>query len=112
VVKRILLVLACVALAGGILFFFDENANRPVSFTLCGGSVEKFDDGSRRLTIDTSAGRFLVTKPSLVRTLGGDKLKIGQKFDGEYDGSDVTGEVHQLKKVSSAKEPDKVPACK
>lgn len=104
--------LGAAVVLGGVLWFFDENANRPVAFMLCGGSVEKFDDGSRRLTIDTSAGTFLVTKPSLIRTLGGDKPKIGQKFDGEYDGSDVMGEVHQLKQVSPAKEPDKVPACK
>jgi len=97
--------LAAVAL---ILTFFSNNAEHTVSFAVCSASIDKHKDGSQTMSVETSAGRFLAVDPTVIRVLGGDKLKINQKFDGRYVGSNP----RQLKQVSPAENLDKVAACK
>ena len=100
-----LVTLVAVVLA---LTFASNNQEHQVSFTLCSASIDDHEDGSWVMRLDTSAGPLLVTDPSLIRVLGGKSPKIGQKFDGQYVGS----ETHQLKQVSPAENLDKVPVCR
>lgn len=105
--KVIAAVVALVA-AALLLTFVSNNKEQSASFTLCSASTDRHEDGSLVMSVDTSQGRFLATDPALIKVLGGDKPKIGQKFDVRYTGSDP----RQLKKASPAENLDKVPACR
>lgn len=96
---------AGLALAGVVFCLIVSNTDKSVSFTVCGGSVDMFNDGSRQMEIDTSAGRFTVTDPRVIADLGGDIPEIGRVLDARYRGDNVR---FVLTKVSSAKAPDRV----
>ena len=96
------LVLVLVVLAAVFIAISPSMENHPVSFTLCSATT----DSTGEMTAVTSAGTFVVTKPGLIARLGGAEPRVGQQFEGEYD-----GDPKELKKVSFAANPDAVLTC-
>ena len=107
--KKISTWLGILALAGFGYYFLVNAVDKSVSFTVCSGSVDMFDNGSRTMNVDTSAGSFIVTDPRVIAELGGDTPEPGRKFDGQYRGDDVQA---VLTDVSPAIHPEEVLSCR
>jgi len=105
--KTLLIVFTAVGVVVVAAAVVSEGQGYPTSFRLCSASTEKLGDDSRQMTIRTTDGIFLVTKPELIKTLGGDAPKVGKAFDGEYGTNP-----RQLWDAYPAKHPDKVSTCK